>query len=50
MPKFNGLLHFVSYDKISERNPKFITQTGLDEYGYYLCIWQVDNQYFICVA
>ena len=51
MLKFNGHpLHFVSYDKISERNPKFVAQTRIDEYGRCLCIWQVDDQYFICVA
>lgn len=51
MLNFNGHpLHFVSYDKISERNPKFVAQTGVNEYGNCLCIWQVGNQYFICVA
>lgn len=51
MLKFNEHpLHFVAYSKITERNPQFIAQTGMDEYGRHLCIWQVDDQYFICVA
>lgn len=51
MLKFNGHpLHFVSYNKISEHNPKFVAQTGMDECGRNLCIWQVGDQYFICVA
>ena len=51
MLKFNEHpLHFVAYAKIAERNPQFVAQTGMDEYGRGLCIWQVGDQYFICVA
>ena len=51
MLKFNEHpLHFVAYSKIAGRNPQFIAQTGIDEYGRHLCICQVGDQYFIYVA
>ena len=43
-------LKFCSYCTIEDKNPIWIAQTRADEYGCTLQIWQVDENYYICIG
>ena len=53
MTQFNGKpLHFVKYASIENKNPQFVAQTTMLDFGRYLAIWYVesDDKYYMCIG
>ena len=50
---FNGKeLGFIKYEKIENKNPKFIAQTAMLDGGRYIAIWFVESEdkYYACIG
>ena len=48
MLTYNGKqLKFTSYSKIEDKNPKWLAQSCMDEFGRSLQIFEVDGEYYI---
>lgn len=45
-------LGFIKYEKIENKNPKFVAQTALLDCGHNITIWFVEseNKYYACIG
>lgn len=51
MLTYNGKqLKFTSYSKIEDKNPKWVAQSCMDEFGRSLQIWEVEGEYFVTIG
>lgn len=48
----NKPLSFIKYERIENKNPKFVGQTTLLDGGRYISIWyvEIEDKYYACIA